>query len=338
MANAQIYCSVNELIEDLNLPGDEPRLNQRIREASQFMVRHLGRFIPAQETHTFSGTRCAGDEHRGYRETLDLGEPLLSIREVRVDGAAVTDFSAKPSNRCWANGPYTWLEREAGWGTAVEIDGTWGLYDETEDLETAADQASAAGTLSLNKGSLLSPGMVLLLGDEQELVTAGNGGRGSPAATPATSLLDGAIDNASEEIGVDNGSEFFAGEVLQIETEDLYVRKIGGNRLVCARGWNGTTKAGHPDDTPIAVYRTYKVARGANGTAAVDHTAEAVRRCLPPADVRWLAVQITALMKKKAETGFGGRAGTPETGDTFYINEFPRQINEIQANYTIPYL
>jgi len=335
MSNAQIYASVNELVADLKLNGDEPRLAQRIREASQFLARRFGRFIPVYETRTLSSVPQGAAQST---ETLDLGMPLLSITAVRVDGVAVTDYTAKPGDRCWESGPYTWLEREAGWGTAVEIDGLWGLFNEQVDMGITVDQLINAVTLVTTDGSLLSPGMVLSIGTEQELVTAGNGGDRSPAPTAAVSLLNGAIDNASEEITADNGAEFHAGEVLQIGTEDLYIRKIGGNRLVCSRGWNATTKAAHIDDSAIAVYRTYIIARGVNGTTAEAHTGAAIQRCLPPADVHWLALQIAALMRQKALTAFGGRAGSSELGETFYINEFPRQIADIQQNYSIPYL
>lgn len=331
MSNAQIYCSTDELIADLRINGEEPRLLERIREASQFMTRHLGRFYPVTETRTLQPADVSA-------ETLDLGAPLLSIMSVTVDGVAVTDYTAKPTDRCWPNGPYAWLERAAGWGTAVVITGAWGLYSDLQDMGLSVTQAADATTLAVSDGSLLAPGMVLAIGDEQELITAGNGGERSPAPTAATSKLNGAVDNASEEITVDNGAEFHAGEVIQIGTEDLYIRKIGGNVLVCSRGWNGTTKASHVDDSPIAVYRTYTVQRACNGTAAAAHSNAAVSRYLPPADVHWLALQIAGLMRQKALTAFGGRAGNTELGETFYVNEFPRQMETIRENYRIPYL
>lgn len=329
MSSAQIYCSIQELVTDLKLIGDEPQLMQRIREASQFMVRNLGRFIPATETRKLAGVSV---------ETLDLGSPLLTISAVRVDGIAVTDYVPWPHARCWENGPYTWLTRSAGWGTTVEIDGVWGLYDDRHDLGITATQAVGAGTLVVSDGSLISPGMVLLIGSEQELVTAGNGGDRSPAATEAVSVLTVGVDNASEEIPVSNGAEFHLNEVIQIGTEDLFIRKIGGNALICSRSWNGTTKAAHLANAAIGVYRTFTVQRAVNGTTAAAHTTEAVQRYLPPADVHWLALQIAALMRQKALTAFGGRAGNADLGETFYINEFPRQIADVRANYSIPYL
>lgn len=330
MSSTQLYCSVQEVVTDLKLNGDEPRLLQRIRDASQFVERQLGQFLPVTATRTFVGVST---------ETLNIKEPLLTISAVRVDGVAVTDYTPWPAARCWDRGPYTWLTRAAGWGTTVEIDGVWGLYDDAQDLGITVDQTINAQTLSVADGSLLSPGMVLLVGNEQELIVAGNGGDRSPAATAAVSVVTAAVDIEAEAIAVTNGAEFRVGEVLQIGTEDLYIRQIGGNQLVCSRGWNGTMRAAYLVDTAIRVYRTYTVQRAVNGTKAAAHAGVSALRCMPPADVYWLTVQIAALMRQKAQTAFGGRAGNPETAESFYINEFPRlQIDKIAENYAIPYL
>jgi hypothetical protein len=286
------------------------------------------------ETRTLRGVCAYGQA----TETLNLGKPLLAVTTVKVDGVEVTDYTLNPRERCWPNGPYTWLERIAGWGSLVEITGQWGYYDELASLGVNASQLINATTLVLTAGNLVSPGMVLQVEDEQQLVTAGNGGYTSPSPTLATSQLAAALDANDEEVLVDDGTEFTEGEVLQIGVEDIQIRKIGGNTLVGSRGWNVTNKVAHLVDSPISVYRTYTVQRAVNGTSAAAHTAADLQRRLPPADVHWLALQIAALMRQKALTAFGGRAGNPDAGETFYINEFPRQIADIQKNYSIPYL
>ena len=137
MTHAQIYCTIAELVADLKLSGDEPRLGERIHQASQFILRHLGRFLPLQATRTLEGVST---------ETLDLGAPLLSISTVTVDGGMVSDYTPRPRDWVWENGPYTWLEREAGWGTEVVVSGAWGLYDERQALGIAVDQAPLTTT------------------------------------------------------------------------------------------------------------------------------------------------------------------------------------------------
>lgn len=332
MQNAQIYCTANELMNALQKDGDKrySALEDRIREACQYIARDLGQFIPVYRTRKLKGV-CA--------RTLDLGMGLLSITEVRVDGVAVTDYATEPVDRCWDNGPFTWLTRDLYWGKNVEIDGLWGLYDRKLSLNFLISQLAADNTIVVTDGSILSPGMILSVGTEQEYVRAGNGGIKSPAPTTATSLIDGAIAITDNEFGVDNGDEFHEGEVIQIGTEDLYILKIGSNRMYCMRGFNGTTKAAHVDNSAIGIYRTYLVDRAVNGTIAAIHTNTEVLQYVAPDDVHYLALEISGLMAKKAETSFGGRAGDANLGETFYINEFPKlQIGNVKAHYSIPYL
>ncbi len=332
MTYTQTYCTVSELMSALQKDGDKKYsdLEDRVREACQFIARDIGQFIPVYRTRKLKGV-CA--------QTLNLGMGLLAITEVRIDGAVITDYTPEPSDRCWDNGPYTWLTREDYWGNSVEIDGFWGLYDRKLALNFAISQLLADAIITVTNGSLLSPGVVLSIENEQEYVRAGNGGAKSPAATAAISLVDGAIAITDNEIGVDNGAEFHEGEVLQIGTEDLFILKIGGNRMYCMRGFNGTTKAAHNDDSPISVYRTFLVDRAVNGTTAIAHETADVFQYTAPDDVHYLALEISGLMAKKAETSFGGRAGNAELGETFYINEYPRQqIEIIKAHYSIPYL
>jgi hypothetical protein len=330
MQKAQLYCTINDLVQDLQIGGDEPKLMQHILSASQYIERHIGQFIPILDSRIFA-SRCRGQE-------LNTGA-LLSTSAVTVDSIAVTDYTTEPSERCWLNGPYTSLMREARWGELAQVSGNWGYYEEIEEIGADVTQLLADKTLTVSNGSLVSPGMILLIEDEQELVTAGAGGTMSPVADAAISLLNGAIDNATETVTVDNGAEFHIGEVVQIDTEDFYIRKIGGNSLICGRGWNGTTQAAHTDDSAISVYRTFAVTRAVNGTIAAAHTDADLRRFLPPPDVNWLCRQIAGLMRQKAMTAFAGRAGNADTGETFYINEFPRVVIEaVKSNYVIPYL
>ena len=329
--DAQIYCTVQDLLSALGKSTGESRMVfQRIKDASRFIAGKFGRFLPFYETYTLHGVST---------ETLMLKIPVLDLLEVRIDGVAVTDYTAHPEERCWPNGPYTWLERESGWGKTVEIDGVWGMYNELEPLGvTITSQNLTDITLTLPYGNILSPGTVIRIDDEQELVVSGNGGPNSPAASLATSLLSAALTADAVEVSVDSGAEFFEEEVIQIGVEDMLIKRIGGNVLLVERSYNSTSRAEHADNSPIRVFRTYRVARGVNGTSASAHTSATLQRYNLPDDVNYLALQIASLMQSKAETGFTGRAGSTENGDTFYINEFPRQIADIRANYSIPYL
>jgi hypothetical protein len=319
---AQIYCTVQDVINDMGLAGEDSQLYERVRMASDFIRRRIGFFIPITETRHF-GVERDGDL---------LTTALLAVTSISNNGVTVSDYDLHPVNRMWGNGPYVRIEQASAWADDddVEIAGRWGLYEETEAMAVSAvTQLLADTTLVVSNGSKVSPGMVVLVEAEQELVT------GWSTATAATSKLNGALGADAEEVTVDNGAEFNAGEVIQVSTEDLYIRMIRGNVLVTKRGWNGTTRASHSDDSGITVSRTATVMRGVNGTTAAAHTSKAPSRYVVPWDVNWLVRQIAGLMRMKALSGFAGKTGNAELGETFYFNEFPSQIKQIERLYRI---
>lgn len=341
IAYGQTYCTVEELIGDLGLTGDEAMLLSRIRAASKHILNTIGNFVPIGDTRTFLA---------GPSQTLPVF-PLLAATTVTdyQTVIAASGYRLSPLNRLWLNGPYQWIEKAAAYNERVwpdldsglcwdvngsTIAGKWGLYEELADLGTTVSQLISATTLAVSNGSLVSPGMVLLIESEQEMVTAGNGGPGSADGTLATSLVNGTITADEEMVTVDNGSEFHAGEVLRVEFEDMKIRRIAGNVLLCGRGWNGTTKAPHTDNSAVYVYRTFTVSRGMNGTTAAAHTSAAVSRYVIPEDVNWLCREVAGLMRMKAKVNFAAKSGSAELGEAFYFNEFPRQIETIKRNYS----
>jgi len=333
MARAQIYCTLQEVIDDLGLSGDERGLFDRIKQASDQVERMFGAFIPETETRYFQGDGS---------QVLEV-PPLLAVTTLTVDGDAITAYALRNPNNAtrplWTNGPYLRIKYLDGiWSTDDDFDGgygnavsgRWGLYEATEDLGITGTQASTSTTdLTVADGSKLCPGMVLLIGSEQELVSA------LGAGSTLTSLVNGAIDEEDEEIAIDNGAEVKIGETIQIDVEDLFIRKINGNTLAVERGWNSTKRASHADNAAIKVYRTFTVVRGVNGTTAATHSSAAISRYLAPANVNWLTRQIAGLMRGKAKSGFAGKSGGGELGETYYYNEFPRQIADIQRNFRV---
>ncbi len=330
MPLAQVYCTAKEVMDDLKMRGfeDQADLMDRIKAASEIIRQKGGEFIPVTEMRKFG----VNWKYRG--EPLFV-PPLLELTTLVNDGVTISaaDLRLKPLNRMWANGPYISIETDCLWGDEddIEITGKWGKYDDSVSLGVTVTQATATETtLVVADGSVISPGMVVRIENEQEYVSAGSGGPGSPAATAATSKVNVAIADGDDEITVDNGAEFHAGEVIQIGTEDLFIQKIGGNKLAVKRGWNGTTQAAHADDSAIGVYRTFTVVRGVNGTTASAHTAKAVYQMVVPETVNYLCRQIAALMRMKAESGFTGVTGNSEMGSGRYYSEFPpNQISTV---------
>ncbi len=324
MTDGQIYCTEAEVIADLNLQGTDTSLYKHIQAASQYILQNVGEFIPIWESRTiYADTRLD-----------DLWvDPLLSIDSLTVNDVTKSsdDWDLNPAGRHWRNGPYTRLYSEViAWDETV-ISGSWGLFDLSESLVITGTQTTTSETtLNVTNGALVSPGMVIKIGAEHELITSWGSG------STITSLLNETLTASDEEIDIDTGTDVSESEVILIGTEDIFVRKVRSNTLIGSRGWNGTTKAAHAVNDVIKVYRTVNVTRGCNGTTAATHAAATINHVLVPYDVNYLCRQIASLMRMKAATGFTGRAGGGgDMGESWYVNEFPAMIKKVLDNYRI---
>ncbi|MHC1739729.1 MAG: hypothetical protein AB9897_01315 [Anaerolineaceae bacterium] len=321
-----MYCTLGEVIADMNLRGDASGLLDRIRAASVTIEREIGTFIPVLEARSF----------RARNQATLVIDPILSVDKVEVDDVEITTYTLLPERPLWMHGPAVMLRLSTCWHSSVLITGSWGKYNELGAVMDSLSLAIDDTTIVMDDASLLDVGMVLLVEDEQLAITAGHGSIGCPAPSLATSKLSGAVIETEEILTVDDGTEFHKGEVLAIDHEDVLIVRISGDDLTVERGWNNTPTEGHADEAIISVYRTFAVDRGVNGTTAATHDAAAVERYLIPADINWLCRQIAGLMLMKARSGFQGRVGSAETGDAMYFSEFPpSQIRQITNHYSM---
>lgn len=333
----RLYCTVDELLTDLGSEGvrnSSERVLWMIKQASEWIDRNIGMFIPLTETRRFDGD--------GTRE-LYVSPPVLAVTSVIDDETTLetTDYLLYPRNRLWSGGPYMRLVIDPdasslyNWTAErdiVVITGRWGLYEESKSTGAeVASQAEDALTLTVDNGAVVSPGAVLLIESEQELVT------GVSTPTDSTANTNGAITNEADTLTLTDASLVNIGEVVRVNFEQMKIVDISGNDLLVTRGWNQTKRAAHEDAQDVYVYRTFIVERGANGTTAAEHTSQAISRYVPPADVNWLCKQMAGLMLKKADSGFSGKVGNAELGETFYYSEFPKAvIDRVAGNYFVP--
>lgn len=335
---AQIFCTVADLIADTQSPvADEARFYAAIREASDFIQKEIGWFIPVSMTRKFNGRN----------KTVLFVPPLLAVTQIVNDDdtLASADYQLLPQESFWANGPYCqvvidvdatnlsfWNNEDDG----VQITGRWGKYERSGLTgATVADttkQTDSQTTLKVSDGSKVSPGMVLLIGSEQELAT----GWASP--TTSVTQLNGAMTATDETLTVDNGALLNVGEVLRIGFEQMYISDKNGHICAVKRGWNGTARVLHADDSAVDAYRTMNVERGVNGTTAAEHTnGTAISRYFAPDDIQGLTKQIAFLLVEKAKSGYQGKTGNQETGTVFYHDAFPRfDIERLRNAYFIP--
>lgn len=339
---AQLFCCTDDLVNDMESPGgDVVNLYKAIRDASDYLQKEIGWFIPVTETIKM----------RGSGNPLLRVPPILSISSIINDDdiLSTSDYfliGLDVNQPFWPNGPYVQIEVDpdstvlAAWYDAepdsVQITAKRGLYEHSAALSaTVADttqQSASQTTLKVSDGSKVSPGMVLLIGSEQESVT----GWGSPTAS--VTALNGAITADTEVLTVDNGALLYAGETIRVEFEQMRVREIQTNSVLVWRGWNRTARVSHADDKTIDVYRTVNVERGVNGTTAAIHVnGTAISRYLAPDDIQYLTRQIATLMINKAKSGYAGKTGNEQTGTVFYNDAFPRfEIERVKANYALP--
>lgn len=337
MSTAQIYCTADEILREFGRSVSPETLMEKVTSASITLQRKIGDFIPLKETKTFVASRMDGRTNRIYLP------PMLELISITKNDTALDEdeYELLPQGRQWENGPYIGIKFDSLIeGDEIEIIAFWGLYQEAKDLLITGSQDTVSETsLIVADGGVLSVGMVIQIEEEQEYIIEGKGSKRSkhsPDPTKAISKVNGVItDTESEQIiGVDNGKEFAEGEVIRIDSEDLYIEKIAGNSLTVNRGWNGTFPASHEDNSEIYVYRTFTVVRGVNGTTATPHTTKEIFQLVPPADVNYMTRQMAILMQMKSESGFQGRVGNSETGESGFYSEFPpKQLEEIRSHY-----
>lgn len=337
MTILQLFCTVSDLIADKQSPGvDEARMFQAIREASDFLQKEIGQFIPVIIAYKLNGQG---------RDTL-WTPPMLSITSIVNDGITLSaiDYILKPDNGFWPNGPYgrilvdpdatnlsCWVDEEDG----VEVIGPSGLYLRIANIgATVADttkQTSSQATLKVSDGSLVSPGMILLIGSEQEAVT----GWGSP--TTGVTTCNGAVAATDDTVTFADGSLVNVGEIIRIDFEQMKIKDKNGHVGEIIRGWNGTRKVAHLTGANVDVYRTVTVERGINGTTAAEHlNGVSISRYCVPDDIQFLCKEIAMLIVNKALSGYQGRTGDQATGTVFYNDVFPKyDIEQVKKNYVI---
>lgn len=227
----------------------------------------------------------------------------------------------------------------AVWGTApspqhaIVITGTWGYTAEMDSAGTlaAAVTTTSATAITVSDGSLAGIGDLLILDPGRSAApfpsAAGYAGAlqgytgervlvtDRATVTTGQTNVSGAatVSNADVAIGVTDGTQIHAGEVLLLDTEQLLVTGVTGNVLTVKRAWNGTVLAAHSLATTLYAYRLLSVLRGQAGTTAATHlNGAAVSRHRPPPLVRDLAI---ALAINQVESEGSGWARTVGAGD-----------------------
>lgn len=317
-----------ELSGDLN----NPTIDRLIEAASRRIERwSRRRFLPETKTRLYRWPSS-----NGQRTKLYLDADLISVTTLQSEAQnttpttiASTDYFLEPNN---SNPPYYVIEIDESSTAAfqsgdtaqrsISVLGSWGYSADTRSLGLVDDPSgitSSETTLIVKDGSLItgvSVGDTLLIGSEQVFVVDKDFLALNPDAGGAI-LLDMAGNLAAEiattTVTLDASHSVVAGEVIRINTEQMYVLRVATNDLTVVRAFNGSILAAHTNNDAIDVARSLTIERAVNGTtAATIADNAAVSKYEVPTNIQeWcIAEVITTLHQESA--GWGRSVGAGE--------------------------
>lgn len=239
-----------------------------------------------------------------YFNEKELADSSTAVLAVGGDDGQGVAYTVIPSSQVKYmpqryGPPYSWLELDrstsAAFGggptpqQAVKVTGPVGYWTASRPAGTlaAAVSSTSATTVTVSDSSLASVGDVITAGSEAMLVSdvamadTGQAQQGSGLST--------ALDN-DVALTVTDGSKYQAGEVLQLDSEMVFILSVTGNVLTVIRAWGGTVLAAH-SGAEVYALRQMTVIRGFGGTTAATHgQGDALTAALVPSMVRELAI------------------------------------------------
>ena len=343
---ANWYCS-REAVKtaaDINGSDKNPQVDRIAGAVARYIDRRTHRFfIPRTETRFYRWP--PSQISASYVLWLDQG--LLSVTQLQSraqDAAPIEieagDYYLEPVNQ---GPPYSYIELDFSTSTffesgvtvqrAISVAGDWGYNIDTAPAGSVvsglASDATATQMICAD-GSRAHVGDTLLIENERVFVA-----EKTSAAEPNGDLVNSAeitLNAAYTTITVDDGTRYHAGEVIQIDSEQMFVDSIAGNVLNVKRAWNGTANSEHANDTPVYVFRVLTIERGVNGTTAATHAnATAMVRHVPPDDIVEWALAEAISMWNQEESGWGRTVGSGDNQREYN----GRALSEIRRDTTM---
>src|SRR3990170_2036365 len=314
----------------------DAQVDRHIEAVSRHIDRMLGLregvFIPKTQTRNFEWPQdmdVEGRHRKGY--VLYLDEHLISISSVTRDGDTATaiptaDIFLEPANE---GPPYTRLELDRSSTDAnatfassvsttsqraVRVAGSWGYKSATEAAGTSSSglaSDAAATSFVCSNSALIDVGDTLLIESEQVFVS-----ERSFAALGSILVNDASISAVVTDntITVDGSHGLVAGEIIKLDSEEIYITSVATNILSVIRAYNGTPLAAHADDTAVQVARTLTIVRAQNGTTGATHAnATVVSKYAVPKDVNEYVIARALHAFTQDEGRWTGVIGTGES-------------------------
>lgn len=197
-------------------------------------------------TFTSGGTEIASSDY--FLEPVNSGPPYTYVEVDLSSSAALT--SGSTSQR------------------AISILGVWGINNDQKAagaLENAVADTTGT-TVDITRSDIVGVGSVLVCESERMLVV----GKSSLDTTQDLASAMNALKN-DQVVDVSDGTKFFVGELILIDSERMRITEISGNNLTVIRSYDGSTLASHSLGAGVSVYRRLTVVRGSLGTTAATH-------------------------------------------------------------------
>ena len=315
------------------------------RDVDRWTRRH---FIPKTQTRLYRYPQ----PRAGLASVLWLDQDLLSISTLQTQAQnsspttiSSSDYFLEPNNpEPDGNTRYNRIEIDLSSTAAFEggdtpqrsisVAGSWGWSNATQSAGAIDDSGgiNASDTaLIVSNASKIDVGDTLLIDSEQIFVSDRS------FAARGSILLDEGSDlagtNATVTVTIDGSHGIVAGEVIRIDSEQMYVVSVSTNDLTVIRAWDGSVLASHSNNAAIHVNRTLTIERGVNGTTAASHSDEAtISKYVPEADVsRWCMAEAIASYHQE-HSGWGINVGTG-TGATALDGRDLTQLRQALVGY-----
>lgn len=301
------------------------------------------RFIPKTELRNFDWPQRHG--RRVY--VIYLDEDLLAATALTKEGddataIAAADYFLEPDG---VGPPYSRIEIDLAskeyflakdtHQRQIRVTGRWGYSEDTKSAGTVASGLAAdatATTFVCSDGSLIDIGDSLLIETEQLFVNErANAQVGTQQLNMPGNL---AADISVVAVTVDDGTKFFAGEIILVDSERMYIESISGNVLTVIRAYDGSVLASHNDNAAVHAFRTLTITRGVNGTTGATHAdATAINKYVPPPDITNLARALALAYYEGGQSGWTGVIGGAESAIETRMTALDRLRKQIRGQY-----
>jgi hypothetical protein len=235
---------------------------------------------------------------RIWFDAAELADVTVTVPTVTTGGQSIPDSAIFWGDPNYPEAPFTYMELDRSQDYAfgvgptpqrdVAITGTFGYDLITESAGSLASNLAATTTATANitwTTARFGVGDLLVIDSERMLITDR-----SYVDTSQTLQADMDALASATTVSVTDGTDFTTEEIIQLDSELMFISSITGNDLTVIRAWDGSTLAAH-SGSEIYAYLGVQLTRAVCGTAIASHDTDAViYRKVYPAGVHELAL------------------------------------------------